>query len=801
MHRAHSGATSPAGSSPVPACSAAPLPCPAAPITHHHTSTGSRLQAGRAQRGTVVALAATLALMGMGTVWATLFLTASRSAGCAGAPGGCDDAPPTLTVAPRGLHVASSVHLVPPSADDAAPPPRQIAFLRRAAPVLRDIDENAVNAHRDALPPMPPPPPPSTLMVAAAQEALESELAERQREVAAMMRALDGGRGTASGGAAFVPPQEAVDTNPPQYNLQQMFGLPPPGVSPRPLPSSVLADEQREAVKAALAAGQWDGVPFAPMPQSEAVAAARTAIAEAARGRLDELTPMPGMHLLSHIARHAGDAPPPVGDAARQLPPDTTPYPAATTYYSMPPGGRYRCRALGQLSFNLFPTIAPATGDIVYGEWAMKYPRFISLAHALWWDGFALVNDRRGRGCPRSQPHPLAKRIQAYDLAHAEVLASGSPKAAPSHSGWMGYCEPAFRAGHIDTATGARLAVGTDTCGQEGNIAAALAAGAIMPAAVRVPHAVWNVIPAVPFFQHFVQNSLPKFAAISLVQPHLFPRSLPPTPGAAGAVNDSARYPIVAVQELLLDRFPIINAFYDRLGWLPPVDIRSESVQGDSTVYPCNTPPLHPLLWQLASSVVLRLPPPKPLEERHKLVYCGRSRGGKIENAARRVLNEDHVLRLLRAWAPEGGAPGDVNGDGTTAAPLELVEFDHAAYDTIDKLVAFWSDVRGLVGPHGGCLTNVVFMPCNSLVVELMPLLYGRKPAGVPHHASMMYTQATFLEHEYWMLPSTTTSTKGDFVADLDGLCRILFESLGPPRSAPAYLRDDCATLLPILIS
>jgi len=525
--------------------------------------------------------------------------------------------------------------------------------------------------------------------------------------------------------------------------------------------------------------------------------------------RRDAKPPRAAARADSDLARVAARLPESKPESDWAAPPGALP--TAYSYYHRRPGAAYQCRALGQLDFQLYPTLttkpsASAT-QAEYGPWAMKHPRFIDAAHVAWWNNFAVVLDRQAAGCASTTRHPAAARAQPKGVAVQEASAAGRAR-RPSHDGWLGYCEPSFVAGSIrsvDDAVVAEprgdVAAQSHVCDQSGNLEVLLANGAAAVAAsgnaslLHVPTLVWGVIPATPFVQHFVQNALPKLAALALTHPHLFPLTVADvaaagrraTPGPSAAA-DGPRFGVVANQELLLGRFPIINAFYDRLGWLPPVDIRYEALAADTLLYPCNTPPLHPLLWQLATTAVLRLPPPKPLEERRKLVYCGRTHGGKIENAARRVLNEDHLLRVLRAWTTGGDA-----GEGSTAAaPLELVEFDHTRYPTLDALIEFWADARGLVGPHGGCLTNVVFMPCNSLVVELMPLLAGVKPAGVPHHATMMYTQATLLEHEYWMLPSPTASWKGDFDADLDGLCRILAASLGlPPRHRSSSTSTD----------
>jgi len=584
----------------------------------------------------------------------------------------------------------------------------------------------------------------------------------------------------------------------------------------------------------ALAAAQAAAEAFAAAEEARALeeqAALLTAEANAvaaAAARAQRLTAVVSLPDVSadqlHVLRQGGTprAPPPAagadggpwprwaGGAAAPAPRHVSPrYAGASTYYSAHEGGKYQCRSLGQLDFRLHPDREPFAEDaqyrgaqLTFGSWRMKQPRFVAPEHAVWWQGYSVVMDRKKANCPGTTAHPWAPARPVSDLGTAAFYGAQYQAERAPHEGWMEFCEMAYTSGRVElwhNAIVSEAGPRKHSCGQDGKSADLLANASPRPPAyapiapaATFTNLVWGVIPAVPFVQHFVQNSLPKFAALGLVDPGLLPRALPA--GMAGTTTPGTAYfDVTANQELLLDRFPLVAAFYDHLGWRPPVDKRNVSVAAGNLVYPCNLPPLHPLLWQLSSSLLLRLPPPKPLEERRKLVYCGRTRGGKIENAARRVLNEEALMGLLSGWATPTSAPGGTpHGGANVAAPLELVEFDHTAYDTIDKLVAFWSDVRALVGPHGGCLTNVIFMPCNSLVVELFPLVYARR-AATTNAGAMMYMQSTFLEHEYWMVPTTTWMRNGDFRADLQSVCRILTLSLGAPPFLPAGY--DCGTI------
>jgi hypothetical protein len=69
----------------------------------------------------------------------------------------------------------------------------------------------------------------------------------------------------------------------------------------------------------------------------------------------------------------------------------------------------------------------------------------------------------------------------------------------------------------------------------------------------------------------------------------------------------------------------------------------------------------------------------------------------QIENEGRNILNEKEVLLpLLQELGASRG--------------LEVIAFDHSKYPTLASLFALFGRARLLVGPHGGCLTNVNYM-------------------------------------------------------------------------------------------
>lgn len=383
-------------------------------------------------------------------------------------------------------------------------------------------------------------------------------------------------------------------------------------------------------------------------------------------------------------------------------------------------------------------SIGKRTLEVEFPPWRMAWPHMASAQHVDWFKGFEIAGWRRRSNCGDSD-------------------------------GWLAFCEPSYTHGAV-TVTGPVVVSGTGQqghdCGPngelrilEGNGAAALQPG-------QAPYAVngtlfWGDIPAVWTYQHWMENTLPKIAQALLLEPDLVQPATAP-PGSPTAIAGDGT--VTAVQELLLDRYPIIAKIYDGLGW-SVADERFRAVTAARIAYSCRAPPLHPYLWQLGQVAVLGVEP-LPLAQRDTIVYCGRTGVGRIENAGRRVLNEDEdVLPALQALAKKRG--------------LKVERFDHTKLmgGGVAGLRKHFAKARALVGPHGGCLTNVVWMGCGSSVVEIFPMInMQRTPVG--HPAFMMYMQASFVEADYSMLPVDTPHENGDATVPAGDLVKLLEASL-----------------------
>ena len=253
-------------------------------------------------------------------------------------------------------------------------------------------------------------------------------------------------------------------------------------------------------------------------------------------------------------------------------------------------------------------------------------------------------------------------------------------------------------------------------------------------------------------------------AAVLPEEVHGPSRAEPGSPLWAGMVGN---------QELLNDRFPIVSRIYRDVLGMEPIDVRDRAVATSRAVYACRAPPLHPFLWQLGRDAVFSLPAPEPLHRRRKLVYCSRRDSKTTEHPGRLLVNEPAVVALLQARC-EAAATCD-----------EVVTFNHRNFNnSVSAIAAFFADAIGLVSPHGGCLTNVNFLPCNAGVVEIMPLAGGVWGAPTEPHWHMLYIQSVFLEHRYYMLPvPSAPATVDDMDVPLDELGDVLDEILAPAPS------------------
>lgn len=329
----------------------------------------------------------------------------------------------------------------------------------------------------------------------------------------------------------------------------------------------------------------------------------------------------------------------------------------------------------------------------------------------------------------REEHRSWFKRYETYQWRNA--------KCSETKDNYLRFCEDDYTKGYVEVKQDVYLqeTPGHD-CGPRGDLNKLLRPKQDVPQFLNFHRIFWAVIPATWTFQHWFENTLPKLGQASFF-----------------VKNWNG---ITSNQELLLDRFPILTEIHRFIGF-NLIDERTNVIHADELIYSCQTPPLHPLLWKLGRRFFGIPSSPSDRLRPRRLAYCSRNDQRQASNGGRRVLNEEELFKRVKEetdWA------------------LEL--FDPSRYTTIDSLIEYFStEVYGIVGPHGGCLTNLVYMPCNSIVIEFLPLINGGRPP-LGHPGYMMYMQATMLDMEYWLVPVNTPNGNGDCEVDPGLLIEII---------------------------
>lgn len=257
---------------------------------------------------------------------------------------------------------------------------------------------------------------------------------------------------------------------------------------------------------------------------------------------------------------------------------------------------------------------------------------------------------------------------------------------------------------------------------------------------------VFLLVPNGATIHHFIDSVLPK-----LVQLEAF------------LGDTSFRY--------LLDLSPqytLVKALLERLGIHPDqlLDYRSikhlgDGISAERLVVPCNTPPLHPYLWQRAQ-YLLQLPHivNPSLFTKNTILYLSRRKG--TIGGGRKVVNEAVLEGQLKQFAAEHG--------------YQYVPFFHTDYNDVDSLMQLWSSAAAVIGPHGGAFSNILFAQKGCLVIEFLPNGAIFTGSTFKEHLST-YQQAMLLGHRYFAVMSPFTK-RDDMTVNVEEVMNILEKSL-----------------------
>ena len=298
--------------------------------------------------------------------------------------------------------------------------------------------------------------------------------------------------------------------------------------------------------------------------------------------------------------------------------------------------------------------------------------------------------------------------------------------------------------GRVDVVSNGELPFTYD-CGCFSDHSKALSSSLQRP--YKVPGTVvFLLVPNGATIHHFIDSVLPK-----LVQLEAF------------LGDASFRY--------LLDLSPqytLVKALLERLGIHAEqlLDYRSikhlgDGISAERLVIPCNTPPLHPYLWQRAQ-YLLQLPHivNPSLFTKNTILYLSRRKG--TIGGGRKVVNEAVLEGQLKQFAAEHG--------------YRYVPFFHTDYNDADSLMQLWSSAAAVIGPHGGAFSNILFAQKGCLVIEFLPNGAIFTGSTFKEHLST-YQQAMLLGHRYFAVMSPFTK-RDDMTVNVEEVMNILEKSL-----------------------
>ena len=253
-------------------------------------------------------------------------------------------------------------------------------------------------------------------------------------------------------------------------------------------------------------------------------------------------------------------------------------------------------------------------------------------------------------------------------------------------------------------------------CGYRSNVSHVLEARDILPGR-WLRSLIPMIVPDGGTFQHFLDGTLPKIIqALEYIQRPQVKLLMP-------RIRDSIIYEILG--KLNISREKIVSY--------------SGSVGADYLVYTCVTPPLHPLLWQKARSLIGV--PEKCLTPKTKAKIVIITRKGCF-NCGRLLLNKKELKSSLERKYSESSVT-EFEG------PLNLSES-----------ISLFGSTGVIIGVHGGGLYNINFCPSNTTVIEIIPTRPDGTVIAAAHQ--IFWTQSILLGHDYWRIPTKPDNGKGD---------------------------------------
>ncbi|KAI0781890.1 hypothetical protein C8Q75DRAFT_728354 [Abortiporus biennis] len=204
-----------------------------------------------------------------------------------------------------------------------------------------------------------------------------------------------------------------------------------------------------------------------------------------------------------------------------------------------------------------------------------------------------------------------------------------------------------------------------------------------------------------------------------------------------------------------------VSQLWEMLGWTRDrIFYGSPKVSAKNVVFSCRAPLIHPFLSYRTLELLEMGEEEVGIEDRKKIVYFSRSRGG-TSNGGRRVANEGDLLKNITQLLQDRN-----RGE-------ELVIFDQNEFGSQKELMGwFRKNVRAIVGPHGGGLFNHRWTPQNTLVIEFI----------TSEFTSLMFWEESSILNQLYVNMFLDSVGYLDMLADIPAVLDVLNIYLGKTR-------------------
>jgi len=192
---------------------------------------------------------------------------------------------------------------------------------------------------------------------------------------------------------------------------------------------------------------------------------------------------------------------------------------------------------------------------------------------------------------------------------------------------------------------------------------------------------------------------------------------------------------------------------------------QSWPIRAKELIFSCRAPLIHPWFAQMLAEEVGVTKWQKPLSERKVVLYCSRARdkGGRMQNGGRQFTNDDAVIAALETLLTIRGQD----------ERLEVYDISHWERDFDGMVRYFASNIRAIIGPHGGALVNLNWAARDTAVIEVMPSDF---------FSLALYEHASTLGQTYGFMQSPSVNPRNDMTVDIPELMGLVDSIIGKER-------------------